>query len=56
LGYRRPPEDQTQLERLSAESRKTLGANAFDKAHAEGRALEIDTAMLELRQWLERGA
>jgi predicted ATPase/DNA-binding winged helix-turn-helix (wHTH) protein len=56
LGYRRPPEDQTQLERLSAESRKTLGAKAFDKAHAEGRALEIDTAMLELRQWLERGA
>jgi predicted ATPase len=56
LGYRRPPEDQAQLERLSAESRRILGAEAFDKAHAAGRALELDAAMLELRQWLERGA
>jgi tetratricopeptide (TPR) repeat protein len=53
-GYRRPPEDQTQLERLSAESRRALGDLDFDRAEAAGRALDIDTAIRELRQWLER--
>jgi len=54
LGYRRPPEDQTQLERLSAVSRQSLGETAFEQAEAAGRALEPGAAMLELRQWLER--
>jgi predicted ATPase/DNA-binding winged helix-turn-helix (wHTH) protein len=56
LGYRRPTEDQTQLDRLLAESRNALGAEVFGKANAAGRALELDSAMLELKAWLERGA
>lgn len=55
-GYRRPPEDQAQLERLSAESRRALGAAAFDSAEAAGRALDLDAGMAELRQWLARPA
>ena len=51
-GYRRPTEDQEQLERLSAMHAQALGDAAFDRAEAAGRALDPDAAMLELRQWL----
>ena len=51
-GYRRPPEDEEQLARLSARSRQALGEAAFEAAEAVGRTLDVDAAMLELRQWL----
>ena len=53
-GYRRPPEDEAQLTRLSAQSRQALGDAAFDAAQAAGRALEVDAALVELRQWLQQ--
>jgi predicted ATPase/DNA-binding winged helix-turn-helix (wHTH) protein len=53
-GYRRPVEDETQLERLSAASERALGRAAFDEAEATGRALDVDAAMLELARWLRR--
>ncbi len=53
-GYRRPREDEALIVRLSAQSRQALGDTAFDAAQADGRALEVSAAMLELRQWLER--
>ena len=52
-GYRRPPEDERHLERLSAASRRALGEVAFDRAEAAGRALDLDTAVQQLMQWLE---
>jgi len=55
-GYRRPPEDEAHLARLSAQSREALGAAAFDAAEAAGRALDLETAMDELRSWLARRA
>lgn len=54
-GYRRPTEDQTQLEGLSAGTRRVLGDAAFERAEAGGRALDLDAAMRELRLWLEDG-
>lgn len=53
-GYRRPAEDQAQLERLSAASRLALGDARFEAGEAAGRALDLDAAMLELRGWLDR--
>jgi Flp pilus assembly protein TadD len=53
-GYRRPPEDEAQLQRLAAQSRQTLGDAAFDAAEAAGRALDLATAMGELKIWLEK--
>jgi len=53
-GYRRPPEDEAQLLRLSAQSRQALGSADFNAAHAAGRQLKVDDAMSELRLWLER--
>jgi predicted ATPase/DNA-binding winged helix-turn-helix (wHTH) protein len=55
-GYRRPPEDQAQLERLSAESRRAMGDSAFEQAEAAGRALAPETALVELGQWLQHRA
>lgn len=51
-GYRRPPEDEAQLQLLSAVSREALGATAFRAAEAAGHALALPDAMGELRQWL----
>lgn len=51
-GYSRPASDQAQLERLAASSRQALGDTAFERAEAAGRALELEVAMSELRQWL----
>lgn len=53
-GYRRPAEDQAQLDRLSAASRLALGDACFESSESAGRALDLDAAMLELRRWLER--
>jgi predicted ATPase/DNA-binding winged helix-turn-helix (wHTH) protein len=52
-GYRRPPEDETQLARLMAASREALGDAVFDAELADGGRLEVDGAMQELRRWLE---
>ena len=52
-GYRRPPEDERHLERLSAASRRALGEVAFERAEAAGRALDLDTAVQQLTRWLE---
>ena len=54
LGYQRPPQDQALLEQHLAQSRQALGDAAFGAAEAAGQALEVDAAMIELRQWLER--
>jgi predicted ATPase/DNA-binding winged helix-turn-helix (wHTH) protein len=53
-GYVRPTVDEAQLQRLLAASREAMGAAAFDKAAAVGRALDLAAAMRELRSWLER--
>ncbi|HEY0858587.1 MAG TPA: tetratricopeptide repeat protein [Albitalea sp.] len=55
-GYARPAVDQAQLDRLSANTRQALGDAAFEAAEGAGRALDLDVAMHELRQWLQRGA
>ena len=52
-GYRRPIEDEAQLARLSASSRQAIGDAAFEAAEAAGRALDLDSAMRELKQWLD---
>ena len=52
-GYRRPPEDERHLERLSTASRRALARSLFDRAEAAGRALDLDTAVQQLMQWLE---
>lgn len=54
-GYRRPAEDEAQLARLTAHSRQAIGDAAFDVAATNGRALDIDAAMAELRRWLNTG-
>ena len=51
-GYSRPSADQLQLEQLSALTRQALGQAAFEGGEAAGRALDLDVAMRELRQWL----
>jgi hypothetical protein len=51
-GYSRPGADQRQLEQLSAITRQALGDAAFERGEAAGRALDLDVAMRELRQWL----
>jgi tetratricopeptide (TPR) repeat protein len=53
-GYRRPTEDEAHLQRLIAASRLAIGDAAFDAAEAAGRALDLETAMRELRSWLDR--
>jgi tetratricopeptide (TPR) repeat protein len=55
-GYTRPSVDQIQLERLSAITRQALGPAAFERGEASGRALDVDVAMGELRQWLHGDA
>jgi tetratricopeptide (TPR) repeat protein len=55
-GYRRPEADEAQLVQLSADSRHALGDAAFERAEAAGRTLDVEAAILELRQWLERRA
>jgi len=52
-GYRRPPEDERHLERLSTASRRALARSLFDRAEAAGRALDLDTPVQQLMQWLE---
>jgi predicted ATPase/DNA-binding winged helix-turn-helix (wHTH) protein len=51
-GYRRPVEDEAQLERLAAQSRQALGDAAFEQHESAGRALDVDMAMSEMRAWL----
>jgi predicted ATPase/DNA-binding winged helix-turn-helix (wHTH) protein len=51
-GFSRPTEDEDQLVRLAAGTRQALGDEAFAEAEAKGRALDVDAAMRELRQWL----
>jgi len=55
-GYRHQPVDIEHTAPLIAASRRALGAPAFETAEAAGRALEFEAAMLELEQWLGRGA
>jgi tetratricopeptide (TPR) repeat protein len=55
-GYTRPSVDQIQLEQLSAITRQALGVAAFERGDAAGRALDLDAAMRELRQWLHADA
>jgi predicted ATPase/DNA-binding winged helix-turn-helix (wHTH) protein len=54
-GYRRPDRDEAQIQHWTAASRRALGDAGFEIAEAAGRALDVDAAMLELRQWLDRG-
>ena len=51
-GYRRPPEDQALLDGLSAASQRAIGEAAFERARAAGQALDMATALQELRGWL----
>jgi predicted ATPase/DNA-binding winged helix-turn-helix (wHTH) protein len=51
-GYRDPQIDQTQMTELLGRARSVLGDAAYDDAEAAGRALELDVAMRELREWL----
>jgi predicted ATPase/DNA-binding winged helix-turn-helix (wHTH) protein len=55
-GYRHQPLDMAHLEPLLARSRQALGDAAFAAAEAAGRALDLDTAIGELAEWLERDA
>jgi predicted ATPase/predicted negative regulator of RcsB-dependent stress response len=55
-GYHRPPEDEALLARLRVLSRQAIGDAAFEQAEAAGRALDLRTALLEVGQWLQRGA
>jgi hypothetical protein len=52
-GYRRPVEDEQQIERLTAVSRGALGASAYAGAERAGQALAIDAAMREVAAWLD---
>ncbi|MBE7419518.1 MAG: winged helix-turn-helix domain-containing protein [Ideonella sp.] len=54
LGYHRPPEDETQLQQLRAQTRQALGDAECDAATVAGSALEIERATAELKHWLER--
>ena len=54
LGYTRPRQDEALLQHRLTQSRHALGDTAFAAAEAAGEALEVDAAMIELRQWLER--
>jgi tetratricopeptide (TPR) repeat protein len=54
LGYQRPEQDQALLEHRLAQSRQALGDAEFAAAEAAGQALEVDAALIELRQWLAR--
>ncbi len=55
-GYRHSPEELEHVAPLLAHSRQCLGDAAFDTAEAAGRALEFETVLLELEQWLDRPA
>ena len=54
-GYRHQPVDVDHTAPLIADSRRALGDAAFAAAETAGRALDFEAAMLELRDWLERG-
>jgi predicted ATPase/DNA-binding winged helix-turn-helix (wHTH) protein len=54
-GYRHPPQDEAQVVRLSAASRRALGDVAFERAQAAGRAQDLEAAMRELRRSLAGG-
>ncbi|MDH5538028.1 MAG: tetratricopeptide repeat protein, partial [Rhizobacter sp.] len=55
-GYRHQPVDVEHTAPLVANSRRALGAAAFEAAEADGRALSFEQAMFELEQWLGCGA
>ena len=55
-GYRHEPVELEHTAPLLANSRRALGDAAFEAAEAAGRALDFEAAMLELEQWLDRGA
>jgi tetratricopeptide (TPR) repeat protein len=52
-GYRHQPVDIEHSAPLIARSRGALGEAAFAAAETAGRALDFETAMLELQRWLE---
>jgi len=51
-GYHRDPADEAFLAPTIAEARDRLGAETFNGAAAEGRALSYDGAIEEAREWL----
>jgi predicted ATPase/DNA-binding winged helix-turn-helix (wHTH) protein len=55
-GYRHEPGELEHLAPLLAHSRLEIGDEAFAGAEAAGRALPFEQALLELEQWLQRGA
>jgi predicted ATPase/DNA-binding winged helix-turn-helix (wHTH) protein len=55
-GYRHEPGELEHLAPLLAHSRLEIGDEAFAAAEAAGRALPFEQALLELEQWLQRGA
>ena len=55
-GYRHQPVDVEHTAPLIANSRRALGDDAFGAAESAGRALDFESAMLELQQWLDGDA
>ena len=50
-GYSDPRIDEQQMAEQAASARRALGIAAFEAAESAGRALSVDDAMRELRQW-----
>jgi hypothetical protein len=53
-GYRHQPVDLAHVTPLLAVARRALGDAAYAAADAAGRALDLDAAIAELADWLER--
>jgi hypothetical protein len=51
-GYHRDPADEAFVAPVITQARKVLGAETFDSAKSEGRALSYDDAINEARAWL----
>jgi non-specific serine/threonine protein kinase len=53
-GYRHQPVDIDHSAPLIAKARRALGDAAFDAIEAAGRTLDLEAALLDVAQWLER--
>ncbi len=53
-GYSDPQIDVLQMAQQMGQAREALSDVAFDRCESAGRELELEAAMLELRQWLTR--
>jgi non-specific serine/threonine protein kinase len=56
IGYHVDPTDEAFVVPLISEAREALGEPAFAAAEATGRALSYDTALAEVRAWLQERA